>query len=160
MQIFSIIVFIFRNRINVTLSCLIVEAGIYSQINIIMPISASPKAIDIFFFYTIVRLFLVCLHHTLNYRFIVYQIYKANSDNKKKQSVGVSKTISFFQETDPIPKEIKYNRFEPLETNINQKVLKFNIISFIVYTLADIIFLSIYSYEIISIRRNVSASFV
>ena len=54
----------------VTLSCLIVEAGLYSQVNSNMPTFASPKSVDIYFFFFILRLFLVCVHHTMNHRWL------------------------------------------------------------------------------------------
>ena len=59
-----------RDRIMVTLSCLIVEAGIYSQVNSSVPKSASSKMIDFYFFYFIAKLFLICIFHTLNYLWI------------------------------------------------------------------------------------------
>ena len=56
----------------VTLSCLIVQAGIYSQVNATIPSSSSPKLIDVFFFVAIFRLFLVCVHLTVICRLVNY----------------------------------------------------------------------------------------
>lgn len=51
----------------VTISCLIVVATLFSQLNTTMPTSAEPKAVDIFFFYYITRLFIVGIHHSFLY---------------------------------------------------------------------------------------------
>ncbi|KAF2362649.1 Neurotransmitter-gated ion-channel transmembrane domain, partial [Trinorchestia longiramus] len=62
----------FQDRITVTLSCLIVEAGLYSQVTDIVPISAAPKFIDVFFLYAITRLFITCVNHMYCYRFLIW----------------------------------------------------------------------------------------
>ena len=49
----------------VDLSCLIVIAALFSQISTTIPASANPKAIDYFFFYLILKLSVVFLHHLL-----------------------------------------------------------------------------------------------
>ena len=49
----------------VDLSCLIVIAALFSQITTTIPPSANPKAIDYFFFYQILKLSLVFIHHLL-----------------------------------------------------------------------------------------------
>lgn len=46
-----------------TLSCLIVIAALFSQITFTIPQSSSPKVIDVYFFYFIVRLFITFAHH-------------------------------------------------------------------------------------------------
>lgn len=53
----------FSDRIGVTLSCLIVIAALFSQITFTIPQSSSPKVIDVYFFYFIVRLFITFAHH-------------------------------------------------------------------------------------------------
>ncbi|XP_037784613.1 uncharacterized protein LOC119580573 [Penaeus monodon] len=53
----------FSDRIGVTLSCLIVIAALFSQITFTIPPSSSPKVIDVYFFYFIVRLFITFAHH-------------------------------------------------------------------------------------------------
>ena len=58
---------LYRDRIMVTVSCLIVIATLFSQMTSNMPPSAQPKAVDIFFFFYICRMFLVCLNHTYHY---------------------------------------------------------------------------------------------
>ncbi|XP_068245366.1 uncharacterized protein [Palaemon carinicauda] len=55
----------FSDRIMVTLSCLIVVAALFSQVAVTVPASAQPKIIDIFFFYCMIRLFVIFLHHTI-----------------------------------------------------------------------------------------------
>ena len=97
-----------RDRIMVTLSCLIVEAGLYSQINSNMPASASPKAVDIFFFYNIARLFWVCLHHTINYRWLSY-LKQKKTENDTKKSLNAIKDNT-------IPKEINKSSLSKLIT--------------------------------------------
>ncbi|XP_053633497.2 uncharacterized protein [Cherax quadricarinatus] len=57
----------FSERISVTLSCLIVIAALYSQITFTIPQSSSPKVIDVYFFYFIVRLFKTFAHHSVLY---------------------------------------------------------------------------------------------
>ena len=61
-----------RDRIMVTLSCLIVEAGLYSQVSTSTPSTSSPKLLDFYFFYSIFRLFVVCVHHTISYRWLLF----------------------------------------------------------------------------------------
>lgn len=51
----------------VTLSCLIVVASLFSQATSSMSASASPKIVDMYFLYFIIRLFLICLHHSTMY---------------------------------------------------------------------------------------------
>ena len=73
-----------RDRIMVTLSCLIVVASLFSQTTSSMPASASPKVMDIFFLYYIIQLFFICLHHSIVY-------FKIQREEKIK-SRQISKT--------------------------------------------------------------------
>lgn len=68
------------DRISVTLSCLIVIAALYSQITFTIPQSSSPKLIDVYFFYFIVRLFKTFVHH-----FVLYLIgnYERRQNRKR-----------------------------------------------------------------------------
>ncbi|XP_047736693.1 uncharacterized protein LOC125177973 [Hyalella azteca] len=75
----------FQDRIAVTLACLIVEAGLYSQICVVIPISAAPKFVDIYFFYGILRMFFVCLNHLGVYRWLI-----AFKDRKAKDLAKIN----------------------------------------------------------------------
>ena len=80
----------------VTVSCLIVLATLFSQINSDIPASASPKAVDIFFFYYICRMFLVCLRHTFLY---AMEFRKQERSAEKKRSKS-STVRPFFENTE------------------------------------------------------------
>ncbi|XP_069185099.1 uncharacterized protein [Procambarus clarkii] len=56
------------DRVMVTLSCLIVLASLLAQASATLPESASSKAIEVWFSYTITRMFLVSVVHTAVYR--------------------------------------------------------------------------------------------
>ena len=148
-----------------TLSCLIVEAGIYSQVNATMPTSASPKAIDIFFFYTIVRLFLLCLHHTLNFRYVTYLVNKSKSGTKIE---NISKKIFAPSDAVMYPPELKNdsknntveNKGEnSLPESINRKVLIYNVINFTILSVIDVLFFGIFVYEILRTRNDIYTNF-
>ena len=55
------------DRIMVTVICLIVMASLFSQITSTMPSSTETKAVDLFFFYFIIKLFTMCFFHTMLY---------------------------------------------------------------------------------------------
>lgn len=55
----------FTDRITVTLSLLIVIASLFSQVTSNVPSSPTPKAVDIFFFYCIMRVSFVFFLHSL-----------------------------------------------------------------------------------------------
>ena len=55
---------IFRDRIMVTLSCLIVLASLFSQLSSNLPDSPAPKAIEVLFFFYILKLSYVFMCHT------------------------------------------------------------------------------------------------
>ena len=103
----------------VTLSCLIVEAGLYSQINSNSPASSSPKAVDKFFFFNIVRLFLVCVLHTINYRWLAYlknketerEEFTETKSNNISEDGYIKKILEASIKQNPIPttKETRNN---------------------------------------------------
>ncbi|XP_047740541.1 uncharacterized protein LOC125179192 [Hyalella azteca] len=84
----------FTDRISVTLSCLIVLAGLYSQICVVIPISAAPKLVDVYFFYAIVRMFFVCIHHLGVYRWLIYLKNQQHRRNNISESTNKTKGIS------------------------------------------------------------------
>ena len=169
------ILFSNRDRIMVTLSCLIVEAGLYSQINSNMPASASPKAVDIFFFYNIARLFWVCLHHTINYRWLAYSKNKKTTGGSVAPATPVSKT-----EESPIrilivpeaptyyaPNEKKIgmstwttNAYNERYSEHDMRTLKkYNIFITVVYMFADLGFVCVFMFYIVSLRNNIWVEF-
>ncbi|KAK7074026.1 hypothetical protein SK128_022558 [Halocaridina rubra] len=80
----------FSDRIMVTLSCLIVVASLFSQVAVTVPASAQPKAIDIFFFYYMIRLFITCLHHTILFFLRVY-VRSRKEKKARKEAIQVFK---------------------------------------------------------------------
>ena len=157
----------------VTLSCLIVEAGLYSQINSNMPASASPKAVDIFFFYNIARLFWVCLQHTINYRWLVFLANKKNENTSKNAAndttLGSNKIIIpqppiYYA---PNEKQMAMNAWTSKlslskQGNSGDKMKtfkKFNLLVFIIYIFVDFIFFGLFVLNIIMTRNNISEDF-
>lgn len=65
----------------VTLSCLIVIAALFSQLGSTVPSTSSVKAIDIFYFYFMLRLLMIFVHHTI---YLLLTRY-VESQNKKRQ---------------------------------------------------------------------------
>ena len=63
----------------VTLSALIVLAALFSHMSSILPDSPAPKAIEVFFFYYIMRLSFVFASHT-----ILWRLRRGRMSNKKK----------------------------------------------------------------------------
>ncbi|XP_064119092.1 uncharacterized protein LOC135224129 [Macrobrachium nipponense] len=55
----------FSDRINVTLAALIVIASLISQVAMTVPVSAQPKLIDMYFCFSMFRLFSCFVHHSL-----------------------------------------------------------------------------------------------
>nr|XP_045603292.1 uncharacterized protein LOC123761356 [Procambarus clarkii] len=81
----------FSERISVTLSCLIVIAALYSQITFTIPQSSSPKIIDVYFFYFIVRLFKTFAHHSVLYLIRNYR-KKMQENSRSENEVTPSET--------------------------------------------------------------------
>ena len=161
----------------VTLSCLIVEAGLYSQINSNMPASASPKAVDIFFFYNIARLFWVCLHHTIIDRWLACIKDEKNIENfnelkvvpaANKEQISPNRKI-FVPEPSiyftPNEEQTATNAWTATQAkgrnsrNEVNKFKKINIFSCIFYTLVDMSFIGSFVYWIIHHRNKISEEF-
>lgn len=100
-----------------TLSCLIVEASLYSQVNNIVPISASPKLLDILFFYAIVRLFVVALVHVINSRWLIHH------ENQKEEARKETGCIVIPEESKANLTPKKTNLITPLDGPNSMKVL-------------------------------------
>ncbi|XP_047740549.1 uncharacterized protein LOC125179198 [Hyalella azteca] len=106
----------FQDRIAVTLSCLIVLAGLYSQICVVIPISAAPKFVDAFFFYAILRMYLVCTHHLGVYRWLIsFKNRKAlNLERRSAPAMEPNKNPSTAAPTCIAP-------LSPLESDLRKK---------------------------------------
>ncbi|XP_045138362.1 gamma-aminobutyric acid receptor subunit rho-3-like [Portunus trituberculatus] len=78
----------FTDRASTSLSLLIVVAALFSQMSSTMPESAQPKAIDMWFFYCILRFFIFFVFHC-----IVDHHYKKSieADKRQKESLASSK---------------------------------------------------------------------
>ncbi|KAK8382002.1 hypothetical protein O3P69_015180 [Scylla paramamosain] len=78
----------FTDRASTSLSLLIVVAALFSQMSSTLPESAQPKAIDMWFFYCILRLFIFFVFHC-----IVDYHYKRSieADRKQKEFLASSK---------------------------------------------------------------------
>ena len=74
--------YIFRDRIMVTLSCLIVLASLFSQLSSNLPDSPEPKAIEVFFFFYILRLSYDFWTHTI---IAWLRIYRREKEEKQRQ---------------------------------------------------------------------------
>ncbi|KAF2361252.1 Neurotransmitter-gated ion-channel ligand-binding domain [Trinorchestia longiramus] len=110
----------FQDRITVTLSCLIVEAGLYAQVIEVVPISAAPKFIDSLFFYSIIRLFLTCLDHVFTYRFLL----RFNNSRAEANEVRSSKALQSVTNNKDMDKcpwhlEVKSNLITPATVRDN-----------------------------------------
>lgn len=100
------------DRISVTLSCLIVMATLFSQVAVTSPPSASPKLMDIYFFYSILRLLVTFIHHSIYFHLHAYVTRqqrkedgdgddgKASSDSQKNWTHIEKVNIKFSSEDD------------------------------------------------------------
>lgn len=82
----------FTDRITITLSLLIVLASLFAQVATSMPDSPSPKLVDIFFFYCILRVSLVFLLHSA--------IDKRKRDLERKEGEGTSDDVVMLKDLD------------------------------------------------------------
>ncbi|XP_069974704.1 uncharacterized protein [Penaeus vannamei] len=82
----------FTDRIAITLSLLIVLASLFAQVATSMPASPSPKLVDIFFFYCILRVSLVFLLHSA--------IDRKKRDLERKEKEGSSDDVVVLKDLD------------------------------------------------------------
>lgn len=138
----------FKDRINVTLALLIVVASLFSQVVTTLPSSPSPKAVEIFFFYIIVRLSYVYIMHT----FVDRVLAKSTKCNNNKQISGTGAVMSkakimswitpddvSFKEPEDVKKlALMVNKLGWIFGFIIDGVFIFIIVFYVIYSLVDI----------------------
>ena len=136
----------------VTLSCLIVVATLFSQVTSNIPASSTPKAIDVYFFYFIFRLFLIFFHHTTSrliaicYQAMNHRVNDKKQKKKTRKTKGknflVDGTVNLQQAWMP-EKNILMTQNELSETKKEhvQKILRnYEIFNFIIGIILDVMF--------------------
>ncbi|XP_068207381.1 uncharacterized protein [Palaemon carinicauda] len=105
----------FSDRIMVTLTCLIVIASLFSTTTSVTPNSATPKLVDIFFFFYIARLFMIFIIHSI--QGIMYKKRKMVKDGFQKNHEYDNPRLEFEKKW-----PISYAKKKNLEKSLNREV--------------------------------------
>ncbi|XP_063889635.1 uncharacterized protein LOC135116214 [Scylla paramamosain] len=132
------------DRVMVTLSCLIVLASLLAQASATLPESASSKAIEVWFSYTIARMFLVSMVHTAVYR---AESTTPEERTAKIQSPLMLKVVSA-RSVAPQRKPQKY-------PSKHDRAKRINHVGLTVGLALDLVFIASYFAYILTIRNRI-----
>ncbi|XP_064117991.1 uncharacterized protein LOC135223484 isoform X2 [Macrobrachium nipponense] len=97
----------FSDRINVTLAALIVIASLISQVAMTVPVSAQPKLIDMYFCFSMFRLFSCFVHHSL--LCLVRCFWDQRDKKREEKATNVQDSLLPLKDDDDVPAAPTYS---------------------------------------------------